>query len=320
MDAVADLLAVQSGIVSRRQALERGLADHDLRRLVRRRELAVVHPGVLVSHTGPLTWVQRAWAATLAVGPAALSHGSALRALEGPGRRDRDDSSPIHVAVDRQRRVAAPHGVVVHRMAGLDERAVWNASPPRIRTEEALVDLAASAPTEWKAIEVVASSVQARLTTAARIRTALDRRERVARRAFLAGVLGDVEQGACSVLEHGYLTRVERAHGLPRAGRQVRDSPRGPVYRDVDYRHFDLLVELDGWLFHNTAAARDSDLDRDLDAAVAGRHTVRLGWGQVFDRGCLTARRIGALLRSRGWSGEPRRCPSCPARWIAATG
>jgi hypothetical protein len=83
-------------------------------------------------------------------------------------------------------------------------------------------------------------------------------------------------------------------------------------------RRFGLLVELDGRLFHDTAAARDSDLDRTLDAAVAGRLTVRLGWGQVSDRGCLTASRIGALLRRRGWSGEPTRCPTCTARWIAA--
>lgn len=319
MGDLADLLSLQSGVVSRRQAQERGLADHDLRRLVRRRELVVVHPGVLVSHTGPMTWLQRAWAGTLAVGPAALSHGSAVRAIEGPGRRDRDDSGPIHVAVDRHRRVEAPRGVRVHRMAGLDSRVVWNASPPRVRAEEALVDLAASAQDDWRAIETIASAVQSRLTTAARIRGALQGRERIARRAFIAGVLDDVEQGACSVLEHGYLTRVERAHGLPRAERQVRDSVRGPVYRDVDYGRFGLLVELDGRLFHDSATARDRDLDRDLDAAVAGRDTVRVGWGQVFDRGCLTAMRIGRLLEVRGWSGALTECPACTARWITAT-
>jgi hypothetical protein len=186
--------------------------------------------------------------------------------------------------------------------------------------EEALVDLAASATSDWRAVERLAGSVQARRTTATRISDALAARERVARRRFLAGVLADIADGTCSVLEHGYLVRVERAHGLPRGQRQVRDSPRGPVFRDVEYRRYGLLVELDGRLFHDNAAARDRDLDRDLDAAVAGRHTVRLGWGQVYDRGCLTAVRIGALLQARGWAGRPRTCPACATRLFAVTG
>ncbi|WP_461665405.1 hypothetical protein [Gordonia sputi] len=38
--------------------------------------------------------------------------------------------------------------------------------------------------------------------------------------------------------------------------------------------------------------------DRDLDAAVgAARLTLRLGWGQVCERPCTTARKIGAAAR-----------------------
>ncbi len=51
-------------------------------------------------------------------------------------------------------------------------------------------------------------------------------------------VLRDVDAGACSVLEHGYLTLVERAHHCPRHRRQVRDSHRGPLYRDVVYEEY----------------------------------------------------------------------------------
>jgi hypothetical protein len=118
-------------------------------------------------------------------------------------------------------------------------------------------------------------------------------------------VLTDVAEGTCSVLEHGYLTRVERAHGLPRPSRQpTAASDRGPICRDVDYRRFGLYVELDGRLFHDNAAQRDRDPDRDLDAAVDGLHTVRLGWGQVFGRPCrtagLTASSVSSQLR-RTW-------------------
>lgn len=67
------------------------------------------------------------------------------------------------------------------------------------------------------------------------MRAAVDGRSRIARRALLVGVLADLEAGACSVLEQGYLRRVERAHALPVAERQVRASTRGTAFRDVEY-------------------------------------------------------------------------------------
>jgi hypothetical protein len=54
-----DLLRDQAGVIARRQALEAGLTDNDIRRRLRRREWVSVHPGVYVDHTGPLTWLQR---------------------------------------------------------------------------------------------------------------------------------------------------------------------------------------------------------------------------------------------------------------------
>ena len=310
-DELRTLIEIQSGVVSRRQALAAGLHPHDIRRLLRRREWASVHDGVYVDHTGALTWLQRAWGGVLFAEPAALGHQSALRAADGPGRRDRDDQ-PIHIAVDRHRSIVAPPGVVPHRLTDLDEKVQWNLSPPRVRIEHAVLDLAAEAADEFTAISLIADAVQARRTTANRILEALGTRGRIARRAFLSGVLLDVAGGTCSVLEHGYLTRVERAHGLPTPGRQVRASTRGPIYRDVDYQRFGLIVELDGRQFHDNAAARDDDLERDLDSAIERGMTVRLGWGQVFARACLTAPKIGMLLQRRGWDGAPHRCPSCP--------
>lgn len=62
---LASLLAPQCGVVSRRQALDRGLQPNDLRRLERRRDLVRVLPRVYVDHTGAPTWLQRAWAAVL---------------------------------------------------------------------------------------------------------------------------------------------------------------------------------------------------------------------------------------------------------------
>lgn len=84
------------------------------------------------------------------------------------------------------------------------------------------------------------------------------------------------------------------------------------VFRDTEHTN-GLIIELDGRLFHDTATQRDIDLERDLDAAVAGKDTVRLGWGQVFDRTCETTSKVAALHRLRGWAGVPSSCglPDC---------
>ena len=312
MDSVEDLLLQQAGVVARRQLVARGLVGHDFERLLRRRELVLVHPGVYVNHTGELAWLQRAWAGVLACWPAALTHASALRACEGPGRR-LSRGPEIHVAVDRDRRVMAPEGIVLHRLVRLDGRVMWNTSPPRLRYEDAALELAAAAVSDFEALGVLATVVQSRRTTAARLLASARSRPRLSRRRWIIAVLEDVAAGTCSVLEHGYLRHVERPHGLQVARPQrPASSSRGQVYRDVQYGT-GLLVELDGRLFHDTAAQRDIDFDRDLDAAVDGLTTVRLSWGQVFDRACWTASRIALLQRARGWTGVPVPCgPGCP--------
>ncbi|MGH3346232.1 MAG: hypothetical protein ACRDO4_04570, partial [Nocardioides sp.] len=237
---------------------------------------------------------------------------SAIRAADGPGRRDHDDGAHIHVAVDRRRRtLVAPDGVRIHHLADLSTKVLWNGAPPRVRIEHAVIDVAAESRNDLEAIATLADAAQSRRTTPERMLAALESRSRIARRAFLTEVLDDVAQGACSVLEREYLARVERPHGLPTAARQVTDSARGPLYRDVEYREQGLIVELDSRLFHDNARARDRDLDRDLDVAVDGRETARLGWGQVFGRPCATAYRIGQLLQARGWHGEAKPCPEC---------
>lgn len=312
MSSISELLITQSGVISRVQAMDAGLQPHDLRRMVRRRELVRVHPGVFVNHTGELTWLQRAWSGVLAMAPAALVAESALRAAEGSGRRDVEDE-PIQVGVDRK--VAGVPGVRVHRMDHLAERVMWNRSPPRLRYEQAVLDVAAGADTEFAVVELLSRAVQSRRTTAKRLLEVLEERRRIGRRRWLASVLADVADGTCSVLEHGFLTRVERPHGLLGGSRQVRDEvTSGTIFRDRRFAN-GLVVELDGRLFHDSTRQRDRDLDRDLDTAVLGSLTLRIGWGQVFDRACWTAARVGFLAQTPA---DP--CgPDCAVRSFRAT-
>jgi hypothetical protein len=304
---IEEFLDDQSGVVSRAQLLAAGETPPSIRRMIRRRELAIVHPGTYVNHTGEPTWLERAWAGVLHAWPAALSGQSALRAHEGPGKSSRD-LSVIEVAIDQKRTVVAPAGVRVRRIDRLSERALWNTGPPRLRYEDAAIDVAARASSDLATVAALADMVQSRRSTASRLATEVDSRTRIPRRDWMRDVLTDIADGTCSVLEHGYLTRVVRAHALPVGRRQVRSDNGGRVlYRDTEHAN-GLIVELDGRLFHDTATERDADLERDLDAAVDGKDTVRLGWGQVFDRTCQTASKVAVLHRARGWSGHPQAC------------
>jgi hypothetical protein len=304
------LLRIQAGTVSRRQLEECGLRPHDIERLLRRRELVRVLPGVFVDHTGPLSWPQRAWAGLLFYGPAALAGDSALRSAIPRWRSGRQE---IQIVIDETRRCTEVPGYDLRRIRNLDQRIQPATRPPRLRIEEAAIDEALEASTDFAAIALLADVCQSRRTTARRILSTARERSRLPRRSWLEGVLTDIADGACSTLEHGYLHRVERPHGLPRGRRQSAGRSRfGGALRDVDYDPRPLVVELDGELFHNSAGQRDRDLDRDLDAVVDGRFTVRLGWGQVFDRPCYTASRIAALLVRTGWTGRATRCgPDC---------
>lgn len=312
MDDLYELLGDQDGVVSRQQVLASGLAQTQLARLLRRGTLVQHHPGVYVEHNGPLTYQQRCQAAVLSAWPSALCLDSALRAAEGPGRRDRTESV-IQVAVDRQRHLTVAPGISLHRMAGFADRVQWSCSPPRVRYDESVLDVAAAATDDLAAIARLADAVGSRRTTASRLLACLGARERIHRRAWLEAVLADVAQGTCSVLERGYQSEVVRPHGLPAGILQAQHvTGSGKVLRDVALPELGLLVELDGRIFHSAAADRDRDLERDLDAAAErAALTVRLGYQQVFGRACSTAARPAIVMQRRGWTGTASECRLC---------
>jgi hypothetical protein len=247
--SVDDVLGHRAGVISRAQILACGEEVWDIRRRLRHREWVRLLPGVSVDHTGAPTWTQRAWAGVLYLAPAALAGQAAIRTCVGPGWRGIDESAPIEIAVAPERNVQVPRGYLRRRPAHFHAGVRWNATPPRINLEDAALDVAVAATDEFATIAALADVCQTRRTTASRILVALSARQRVRRRAWLATVLDDIAQGTCSVLEHGYLTRVERAHGLPVGDRQSRSwlgvpgrliprvGPRGRARRSPLSRH-----------------------------------------------------------------------------------
>ena len=300
---LASQLRMQDGIATYAQLVAGGVTRVDIERRLRRNELRRVHPRVYADHTGPLTWTQRAWAAVLYAAPAFLCWAR----LEQP--RGRDVGGPIHVAIDRSRRVRPQDGLVIHRLAGLAPRT-YGGTPPRLNVEDNAFLMAHEARTEIDAIAAFAQVASRSYVTAASLRAALERYPSLRRRPLIAGMIDDLEAGTHSVLEHGYLTKVERPHGLPVGMRQApRTGPSGNQFRDVEYAAYGLVVELDGALGHESWRDRARDADRDLDdLARLGSVTARLRWHQVFDTPCRTADRVGRILERNGWTDEMSPC------------
>ncbi|OFE16194.1 hypothetical protein BA895_20120 [Humibacillus sp. DSM 29435] len=319
--AAERVLESQCGVIARRQVLASGLDDDDIERMLRRREWSRVHPGVYVDHTGEPTWIERAWAATLFHWPAALAGPSALRVhgvRSAGGGLSSVSTEPIHVVVAHDRRGWAPAGVLLTRRRRFDDRVQLHLSPPRLRIDEALLDVASGCRDEASAVAVLADACQEGRTTPDRLRATLLPRGRLRHRKTLLTVLDDVADGALSAFERRYLTQVERRHRLPTARRQVRVATRGGItYRDVEYADFATLVELDGRLAHAGSRRRWDDFERDIESAITGQVTVRLGWGHVLEP-CRTAGQLVRLLRSRGWAGSPVACDAgCPVEVAA---
>lgn len=300
---VRRILREQGGVVARFQLEAVGARKHDIERMLRRRDLVRVLPGVYVSHTGEPTRRQVEAAAVLRYWPAALGAFSAVDLKNW--RR------PPHLIVEKRRTLIATSGVVINHCDHFEEYVRARPFPPRQRIEQAALDAAVRLARPDHVFTILADVLQSRRTTVRRLDLALMGRRRIPRRDLLGAVIADLGSGATSVLEREWLT-LERRHGLPTGQRQAAFRVEGlGGLRDVLYPASGLVVELDGRPFHDTAAARGADARRDLMAAAEGLLTVRLTYGQVFHEPCATVARVAELLGRRGWSGGLRRCPGC---------
>jgi hypothetical protein len=308
-EACRELADRQRGVLSREQVLRTGLDSSSLARLVRSGRWQQLGRGVYALFSGEPPRHAVLWAAVLRAGAeAALSHRTAAELY---GLTDRP-AAAIYVTIPETRRIHPIAGLVIHRSRRLAEARHPALLPPRTRIEETVLDLVADSETLDSAFGWLSAACQRRLTTAAHLRAALSRRRKVRWRTQLIQALGDIGSGEHSLLEHGYVRRVERPHGLPAAIRQARlRRGSGNQYLDGLYAEFGVGMELDGLVAH-PAERRWEDVRRDNAAAAIGLITLRYNWADVTQRPCQTAVQVGEVLRSRGWTGSLRRCgPRC---------
>ncbi len=305
------LAIAQDGIVARRQLIDAGLTSGVARREIVARRWRRLHDGVYVTFTGPVPDQAQIWAAVLRAGPgAAASHRTALWLWGVIDKRP----DITEVAIPHHRRAEGETDLRLYRMRGLTELTHPMAQPPRLRVESAVLSATAGAKAIGTVIDLTLRATQRRLTTAPRLRTALELWPRHRWRTLLIEILAEAEDGIASALELRYARNVERAHGLPHGRRNAPETlgnGKGRRYRDVRYEDFATIVELDGREAHPIDEAF-RDLRRDNAVVTTGQRPLRYGWRDVTFLACEAAGQVGAVLTMQGWTGQLKRCgPRC---------
>jgi DNA-binding transcriptional ArsR family regulator len=310
------LLADQAGVISRAQGVEFGLASEAMRNRVRFADWQRVQRGVYATFSGDIQREARLWAALLRAGPeAVLSHRTAAE-LYGLLRQPSPLIELTVPATTNPVKHGQIPGVVVHRSRVLDVMRHPVLSPPRTRVEHTVLDLIERMDEPADRYDLICRAIGNRLTTAARIREALDNRSRFRDRREAESALGDAGEGALSNLERWYLRGVERRHKLPVAVRQARVRIDGKSsYLDNLYEDYLVCVELDGTAAHPAAEQwRDKRRDR-RNLALEKLVTMRFGYQDLRTEQaqCRTAGEVARVLRDRGpWVGARCRLAACP--------
>jgi very-short-patch-repair endonuclease len=73
-----------------------------------------------------------------------------------------------------------------------------------------------------------------------------------------------------------------------------------------------LIVELDGWAFHNNRQSFETDRDRDVDMLVVRFETVRLTWDRMHERPEREAARLRVIVDQRRQEAQLLHWPTLP--------
>jgi very-short-patch-repair endonuclease len=274
----------QHGYVTRAQLLALGLSDSAIRRRVASGQLIPVHAGVYAVGHVPRSAVARAAAAVLACGDGAvLSHGSAL-ALWGVG--DWPARPEVTAPAERRR-----PGIRTHRSRTLTAHDVRRQGGVRVTSPVRTVIDTASRLTDARLIRIVN---EVRLAGHLK-RTALE--ELLARSARARRLLGSPEQRPTRSGLEDLFRRFAARHRLPMPEVNARVDG-----REVDalYREPRLIVELDGWIYHQDRRSFETDRAKDFAALAEDYVTIRITEERLRQSGAAEADQIRRILRRRG--------------------
>lgn len=304
-----DIAGAQYDLVTRAQCRNAGMSDRVMSGRVSSGRWVRVLEGVFLTKPGRSDWHMKAAAALLWAQSDSAAADAALCGRSAGFLWGLVPTAPnaIELVVPNQRVVVAPSEIHIRRSMRWGNLVHETALPWRTTVPATVLELA-SKGSDMDALAAVANAVQKELVTPTELRQEIVARGGHKFSRVLRPALAELDEGGQSGAEILYVRDVERAHGLPRATRQSHSDVGRRRYHDNEYEEYGLIVEVDGRLGHERWSDRVRDGKRDRQLLGAARVTTRVFWVDVAVLPCETAGEIGAILRSRGWSGAPRRC------------
>jgi hypothetical protein len=253
--------------------------------------------GIVVTHSGPLTEVQRLWTAVLGAGGAAVIAGLTAAKLDGfrwyAGNRAAE--SPVYLLHPAGRPLRhRPPGipVVVHYSTALGPADVHPLrEPPRTRIARSIIDAASWMATDRGAQAVLAAGVQQRLVRVQDLLPVVEANQRLHRRRLIGETLGDIAGGAQALSELDFTRLVVRGYGLPQPDRQAcrPDSQGRRRYLDVLWEDAKVVVEIDG-AQHMDPLEYWDDMNRANDLQLKDYEVLRFpAWVVRYHPGFVAA-------------------------------
>jgi hypothetical protein len=230
--ALDQLLHSQGDLVTRRQALDCGMSEGELRHRLRPEgPWIVVLPGIYLAHNGLLAVGQREIAALLYAGSGSVISGRAALVRQGVRIPQSDQ---VSVLVPHDRRLQSASFVEVHRTKRLPEQVRRTDGLRWAPVARAVAD-ATRGQTDLRAVRaIVASTVQQGKCTVAQLIAELEAGPRKGSGALRAA-LEDVIAGADSAAE-AELIRLIKASDLPE-----------PMYNAKLFVGSEFLAKPDAW-------------------------------------------------------------------------
>jgi predicted transcriptional regulator of viral defense system len=293
--SLVELADRQYGVVARWQLVGLGLTPSMLKARVARGQLARLHRGVYAVGHRQLRREGHWVAAVLAAGQdAALSHrdAAALHGLQRPGSHRR-------IEVTTPRKAQSSERIRIYGRATLDAEDITSVHGIPVTTvARTLVDLAHTvSPTQLA--RAINEAERLGLFDLTSVERALERTAQRKGRghAFMRKALQDARttriQLTNSELEARFLSLVVKSN-LPQP--TLNATIKG-MQVDAVWREHKLAVELDGYAYHHTPAAFQTDRDRANDLARAGYTLLRFTYGDVVRRPGEVAARVAEMLR-----------------------
>jgi predicted transcriptional regulator of viral defense system len=292
---IAELAALQHGVVALQQLLDLGLSARAVSHRVAAGRLHRIHPGVYAVGHARLTLDGRYMAAVLACRPdGALSHRSsaAKRGLRYNNRATID-------VISSRRAGRGLRGIDAHTSCTLLPRDISEVDGIRCTSvARTLLDLAAMRPR--RVVERAFDQAEVlQVLDARQIEDVLARAGRHRGAAVLRAVLEDHSPGRTLTrndLEEAFLAICDQAR-LPRPAVNVWIALE-PIGYEADFlwREHGLIAETDGGSSHGTSRAFVNDRVRDQRLMLAGFRVVRFPWQQVLYEAGDVAATLRALV------------------------